>query len=219
MRAYFQNNSKIKNIISRVTGIKPSEINGIIRANNANLILINPHGIVWGTGAQLDIGGSFLGSTANSVVFKDGKLFTADSTDTPLLTVSVPVGVQFNSMNAPIQVHRGNLQVKAGQTLALVGGDISINQTNLTSPGAQVELVGLASTGTVNFTKDFHLSFPKNLALSNVNITNSTINVTGDGGGISINASNLKIWNLEFNISSSTTLACCRYLSLVSEKY
>src|SRR5918997_3348361 len=87
--AYFENPSGITNIFTRITGGKSSNILGTLGVlGNANLFLINPKGIVFGPNARLDVRGSFLASTADSIVFNNGVEFSsANPQAVPLLTV------------------------------------------------------------------------------------------------------------------------------------
>lgn len=168
--AYFNNALNIQNIISRVTGSSVSNIDGLIRANgSANLFLINPNGIIFGPNASLNIGGSFLASTASSINFADGVHFSSTQPQsTPLLTVSVPVGLGFISSPESIRVEGnghsllgnvgtlGNPVIGSGQSttglrtsperaIVLVGGDVKIEGGILTAPSGQIEIASVDS--------------------------------------------------------------------------
>lgn len=159
--AYFNNPPGIQNIISRVTGGSVSNIDGLIRANGtANLFVINPNGIVFGRNASLNIGGSFLASTASSLNFADGsEVGTISPQTTPLLTVSVPIGLQYGRNPGSIQNLSQatdssgktiGLQVQPGKTLALVGGDVGLEGGYLTAPDGRVELGSVAGNSFVS---------------------------------------------------------------------
>ena len=68
----------IKNILSRVTGGQRSEIDGQLRtdgqlrAEGADLYLLNPAGVLFGPNATLDVSGSFHVSTADYLRLADG---------------------------------------------------------------------------------------------------------------------------------------------------
>jgi filamentous hemagglutinin family protein len=196
--ASFNNAADVQNIISRVTGGSISSIDGLIRANgSANLFLLNPAGILFGPNAQMNIGGSFFGTTANSLLFNDGVEFSATNLQArPLLTVNIPNGLQFRDNPGSITNQSTvGLQVPSGNSLALVGGDVNLSGGKLIAPGGRVTVGGLAGTGTVGINSDRSLSFPEGVTRGNVSLTNAAqIDVTAGGGGdISIYAQKLDI--------------------------
>lgn len=187
--AFFNNDLDVKNIISRVTGGKISNIDGLIRANgSANLFLLNPSGIIFGDNASLNIGGSFISSTANSLKFADGIEFSAtDASSPPLLTVSVPVGLQYGTNAANINVQHSSLAVQPQQTLVLAGGNVTIAGGNLTAPNGRIELGAVAGAGTVgiaNVDNQLQLSFPDNIQTADLAIADAAnVSASGSGGG------------------------------------
>ena len=197
--AFFNNGLQIQNILTRVTGNSVSNIDGLIRANGtANLFLLNPNGISFGARARLNLGGSFFASTASSLVFADGTVFSAkpDTSTSPLLTLSVPFGLQYTSNPESIQVQGTTLRVKSGKTLALVGGNVSLSGGLLLALGGRVELGGLAREGIVGLVangSELSLSFPVGVPRGDVSLSNgSVVDVTAGGGGsIGVNAFNL----------------------------
>jgi filamentous hemagglutinin family protein len=99
--AYFTSPSAdIVNILSRITGNNISEIFGTLGTNGAsqpNLFLINPNGIVFGENASLNVGGSFYASTVSSIVFENGEFSATNVDDPPLLTINMPIGLNFGN--------------------------------------------------------------------------------------------------------------------------
>ncbi len=196
--AYFNNALDIQNILSRVTGRNISNIDGTLRANGtANLFVINPNGIIFGPNAQLNIGGSFIGSTASSIKFADGIEFTATNPSAPpLLSINVPIGLQLgqnpgNIVNQSQAGSRAGLQVLPGQTLALVGGNVILDGGNLTASQGQIELGSVASAGLVSFTPTniggvggFVLGYEGIENFGNIKLSGAaTVNTSGLGGG------------------------------------
>ncbi|MEO0455919.1 MAG: filamentous hemagglutinin N-terminal domain-containing protein [Cyanobacteria bacterium P01_A01_bin.114] len=205
--AYFDQPFEIQNIISRVTGNRVSDIDGALRANGtATVFLINPNGIVFGPNASLDIGGSFVGTTAQQLRFADGtELDARDSSAVPQLTISRPLGLQMTAASGAIvvlgdghglailppdfEVNRtfrtAGLQVGPDQTLALVGNNLSLRGGNLTTPGGRVDL-GSVSEGEVRLSNEtaLALDYAANNRFADIQLTESaSVDTAGAGGG------------------------------------
>jgi filamentous hemagglutinin family protein len=225
--AFFNHASEINNILTRVTGSNISNIDGLIRTNGtANLFLLNPNGIVFGPNAQLNIGGSFLASSAASLVMDDGSLFSAtDPQAPPLLTVNVPVGLQFGNNNPGAIVNQSQvtntegtvtgLAVTPGQTLGLVGGQLTLDGGQVTAPQGQIYLVAVDSRNRVSSPKSgedteivietrflapeegFALGYSGVENFGDIQLTNNaTVNASGNGGGsIAVRGSNVTLTN------------------------
>ncbi|MEM9215576.1 MAG: filamentous hemagglutinin N-terminal domain-containing protein [Cyanobacteria bacterium P01_F01_bin.150] len=173
--ASFQSvDSDINAVISRVTGSNRSDINGLIQVLNTNgqrstadLFLLNPNGIVFGPNARLNLGGSFVATTAEQLVFADGTAFGIDNkpalfSDSSMLTINAPVGLQFGQHPASIRVRsqdaefdptgfqvQNGLAVDPSQTLALVGGTINLSNGILNAQSGRIELGSVGDFATV----------------------------------------------------------------------
>jgi len=197
--AYFNNALDVQNIFSRVTGGSVSNIDGILKGNGAaNLFLINPSGIILGSNASLDVGGSFVATTANAVSFGNQGVFSATTPNNPAILTINPSAFLFNQITAQPISNQATLQVTPGRTLLLLGGNVSIDGGRLLAPGGRIELAGLAASGTVGVNTDnnnFRLTLPDGVGKADVLLTNlAEVNVRADGGGsIAINAQNVNL--------------------------
>jgi filamentous hemagglutinin family protein len=152
-RATFSGPSQIRNVISRVTGGARSDIDGTLRSTipGADLYFLNPAGIAFGPNASLDLQGSFHVSTADELRFADGSKFRATNPVASSFTVAPPEAFGFlGPSSGPILVDQSALEVPAGKSFSIVGGDITIDGGNkdFASSGDQASV--RAAGGTVS---------------------------------------------------------------------
>lgn len=195
------------NILSRVTGGIPSSIFGTIETAsypNANLFLMNPAGIVFGPNATLNVSGSVAFTTADYLRLADANgsnagIFHASTTLTSLLTSASVAAFGFLSTNPPaaIAVNGSTLAVQPGQSITLVGGNISVQSgtlengtvplARLSAPGGQINMASVASPGEIlagTLNKAPNINGQSFETLGTVEISkNSTIDSSGAGGG------------------------------------
>ncbi|MGV2827069.1 two-partner secretion domain-containing protein [Myxosarcina sp. GI1(2024)] len=202
--AFFNNADTISNILSRVTGGDTSSINGMISTNDASLFLINPAGIIFGAGASLNLGGgSFYGSTADSLLFPEGEFSAVNPDNTPVLTINAPIGLRLRDSSAPIEVTGDsatrtfvNLAVNLGQNFSLIGGEIDFNTGVAIAPSGRIELGSLSESGIVSLNEDFSINFPENVGRTDINFANAGVSVASEeGGSINLNARNINLTN------------------------
>jgi filamentous hemagglutinin family protein len=200
--AYFNNANDIVNIFSRVTGGNISNIDGILRANGtANLFLINPAGILFGENARLQLGGSFYGSTADSIVFPDGEFSATDLENPPLITINAPIGLNFRDNPADITI-RGNgngarltdevidtqeaLRVGADSTIGLIGGNLIFEDASIKTAGGRIELGSVAGgdVDLVEVANGFTVDYSGVENFQDISLTGSSnIDASGLGSG------------------------------------
>lgn len=216
-RARFVNPPQIKGIIARVTGGQTSRINGLIQSPTyADIFFLNPNGINFGSRAQLDVGGSFIASTAKTLIFNNNTRFLANTTNNapPLLTISRPTGLKLGSQTpasirlagrghgliidpdtsevVPVNRPTELLQVQPNKTLGLIGGDVIIEGGNLQSSGGRIFINALGKNQSLTIISDrlgWKAIVPKNQTFRDIVLDNAASLITNGNGGGSIDLS------------------------------
>ena len=175
----FEATPSIANIITRVTGNSPSNINGTlaVTSSRANFFLLNPSGIVFGPDAKIDLQGSFLATTAEQAIFDNGVFSATDLIAPSPLTISAPIGLQMGTASGTISVNNighsltrlnpqtqkasvfaphvqlgdtQGIQVHPGQTLALIGNGIQFDGGLVTANSGNIEIGSVAAGNSVS---------------------------------------------------------------------
>ncbi|WP_051469990.1 beta strand repeat-containing protein [Fischerella sp. PCC 9605] len=219
---YFSNPAGIANILTRVTGGNPSNILGTLGVlGNANLFLINPKGIFFGPNARLNLGGSFFATTADSLVFGNNFEFSATNPEAPpLLTVNIPIGLRFRDNPGSIHVQgdgqglrsrtdelidtTSGLRVQPNQTLALVGGDVSLEGATLKTAGGRIELGSVVGSDLINITpqgQGFALGYDNVQNFGNIQLSQQTaVDASGLGGG------DIQVWGRRITLTDGSQI-------------
>ncbi|MBD2435494.1 S-layer family protein [Nostoc sp. FACHB-110] len=233
--ASFENATDIQNIFSRVTGRQVSNIDGEISAKgNANLFLLNPAGIIFGKNASLNIGGSFVATTANSITFAEGSEFSAvDPATKPLLTMNVPIGLQMGQNSQGITVeglgHRitsgvftpldrtqnpTGLQVKTGNTLALIANEVNFSGGIISTNGGGHLEVGSVSEGQIKLKPTitgWDGDYSAVQKFNDIHLANqSLLDASGSNGSIQLQGRNI-------NLSNGSAIVIQNFGATVSE--
>jgi filamentous hemagglutinin family protein len=146
----------INNLLINLRSLSPlpnTNLSSLIQPQDlgtASLFFLNPNGILFGPDARLNLGGSFIATTANQIKFADGTVFRANLTQSsPILTISTPIGLGFTSsspkpitLQGPEQSLTGVLQSipkVAGGPNEVLEGTKTLIENILTRPvGLQV---------------------------------------------------------------------------------
>jgi filamentous hemagglutinin family protein len=147
--ATFLANPNIQNILSKISGDRPSYIDGLlsISNSNANLFLFNPSGILFGSNAQLNLAGDFTASTASTVSFGD-KTWT-DSANFSTL-IGSPTSFSFDGIGAIINA--ADLAVEPGKTINLFASNV-VNTGSLTAEQGKIQIMAVPGTNNLRLSQ------------------------------------------------------------------
>ncbi|HUJ11123.1 MAG TPA: filamentous hemagglutinin N-terminal domain-containing protein [Verrucomicrobiae bacterium] len=205
--ATFSGPANIHNILSRITGPNASSIDGTIRStiDGANLFFLNPHGVIFGQHAQVDVKGSFLVTSAHYIELSDGHRFDTvnPSANDPLLTSASPSAFGFLGPTvAPISFNGCSLSVPDLKSLSVIAGDVQIVNGQLQAAGGRINVISVGSAGSVSLDVDNPNAVVDTSAfttLGTVSLNNSALlgndGVSVGGGRVVVHAQDLTFDN------------------------
>ena len=159
----FISTPETQNILTRVRGGNISQIDGMIRVtgSNANLFLMNPAGIIFGSNARLDVPASFFATTSTGIGFGNNinaipfSRFDTFAPNNYSQLVGSPSGFVFSGASGTI-INQGNLRVRDGQTIGLAGKYV-VNLGRLDAPKGNVDTIIAPENGWVQIRQNGNL--------------------------------------------------------------
>lgn len=153
--ANFISNPTIRNILGRVTGGDASIINGLIQVTggNSNLFLMNPAGILFGSGASLNVPASFTATTANGIGFNSGSFNAIGINNLSILTGD-PQNFAFALSQLGAIANFGNLSV--GGNLNLLGGTV-LSNGQLAAPQGKIIVAAVPGESLIRISQPGNL--------------------------------------------------------------
>ena len=152
--ANFLSNPRIRNILGRINGGNPSMINGLIKVTggNSNLFLMNPSGIIFGPNARINVPGDFSATTATGIGLEGG-WFNAFGPNDYINLVGNPNGFKFEGTEAGTIINAGDLKVREGNNISLIGRQV-ITLGTIEAPGGTITIAAVPGTSLVRLTQE-----------------------------------------------------------------
>ena len=148
-------NPTVENVLGRVTGGNPSNINGQLRLTGdgaPNLFLMNPSGMIFGPDAQVFVPGSLTATTANAIEIGDFWFNAAGANDYANLGTA-PSGLAFTSTAPSGIINAGWLETAPGETVTLVGGSV-VTTGMIHTEGGKINIAAVPGENRVSITQE-----------------------------------------------------------------
>lgn len=150
--------AKVTNVISRVTGGTVSQIGGALDSTGlpkASFFFINPAGIVFGKGAQVNVPGAAWFSTGKQLRFADGAVFSATTASGSTFSVTAPQSFGFLGQEGDIALRETKALLAnpnsavglVGANVRIAGAGIAASRVTLAAVGDQAAEVGFEGAG------------------------------------------------------------------------
>ncbi len=125
--ATFTGPSDIANLVNRVTGADPSQIDGLLRSQvgQADVYFINPNGVTFGAAATVDVPAGFAVSTADELVFADGSTLALGDSAASAFVAAAPESFGFLGAEAG-DITFDNTRIVFSDSVTIAGGDVSL---------------------------------------------------------------------------------------------
>jgi filamentous hemagglutinin family protein len=211
----FTTTDVVQNILARVTGGTSTTVQGLLQVNAAtgskpNFYLMNPHGIVFGDGAVVDVPAGLHLSTANYWQFADGQ-FHADLKANSSLSAATPEAFGFLGGESASLRLTGAVKIMpvAARPISLIAGTVSIDDTLVRSGGGEIRVMAVADAKQL-INSTVRPDLKGRIEITNGGQLDSSGSAGVDGGNIIVSGGDIQVGSPEFvsfrGIASNATV-------------